>query len=132
MTLLKRLYMPLTYTKWSFYVSRERKPHKQAGERPSLDSLRIMPPETFKRTWRGWTRSSDGYSVRLLGRTLLQYKDEHGELELSAEAMSKPWSEIVVYTAVIPDRADWRRDEIVSRLRRAFAHNGWTMVEAGN
>jgi hypothetical protein len=31
-----------------------------------------MPPEKFKSTWRGWARSSDGYAVRLMGRTSLQ------------------------------------------------------------
>jgi hypothetical protein len=88
-----------------------------------------MPPETFTRNWRGWTRSSEGYAVRLLGRTKLQYTDEFGELHLSAEAMSKPWSEIVVYTATIPDRAERPRGEVLSRLRRAFDHEGLSMVE---
>ena len=88
-----------------------------------------MSPETFKRNWRGWTRSSEGYAVRLLGRTKLQYTDEYGDLRLSAEAMSKPSSEIVVYTATIPDRAERPRAEGLSRVRRAFDHEGFTMVE---
>jgi hypothetical protein len=88
-----------------------------------------MPPETFKRNWRGWTRSSEGYAVRLMGRTKLQYTDEYGELHLPAEAMSKPWTKIVVSTNTIPDRSERSRDEVLSRLRRAFEYNGWTMVE---
>ena len=88
-----------------------------------------MPPETFRQNWRGWIRSSEGYAVRLMGRTKLQYTDEYGELRLSAEAMSKPSSEIVVYTATIPDRGERPRNEVLSRLRRAFEHKGWSMVE---
>jgi hypothetical protein len=88
-----------------------------------------VPTETFKRNWRGWTRSSDGYAVRLLGRTNLQYVDEYGELRLSAEAMSRPWSKIVVDTSSIPDRAGRPRAEVVSRLRRVFDHKGWSLVE---
>lgn len=88
-----------------------------------------MSTETFKRSWRGWTRSSDGFAVRLLGRTNLQYIDEYGELQVSAEAMSEPWSEIVVDTSSIPDRAERPRDEVLSRLCRAFEYNGWSLVE---
>jgi hypothetical protein len=64
-----------------------------------------------------------------MGRTKLQYTDEYGELHLSAEAMSKPPSEIVVYTASIPDRAERSRSEVLARLRRAFDHEGFSMVE---
>ena len=87
-----------------------------------------MADETFGGNWRGWARSSEGYAVRLMGRTNLQYTDEYGDLHISAEAMSKPASEIVVYTSTIPDRLERPRDEVVSRLRRAFAYKGWTMV----
>jgi hypothetical protein len=89
-----------------------------------------MPTETFTRNWRGWARSSDGYAVRLLGRTNLQYVDEYGELRLSADAMSKPWSEIVVSTSSIPDRPERPRAEVLARLHRAFGYRGWSLVEA--
>jgi hypothetical protein len=69
-----------------------------------------MPPETFKWNWRGWARSSEGYAVRLMGRTNLQYTDEFGELHISAESMSKPWTDIVVYTSTIPDRPERSRE----------------------
>lgn len=88
-----------------------------------------MDSETFKWNWRGWARSSEGYAVRLLGRTNLQYTDEFGDLWISAEAMSKPPTEIVVHTATIPDRPQRPREEILSRLHRAFDYKGWTLVE---
>jgi hypothetical protein len=88
-----------------------------------------MASESFKWNWRGWARSSEGYGVRLLGRTNLQYTDEYGDLRISAEAMSRPSTEIVVYTATIPDRPERSREEILLRLRRTFDYKGWTMVE---
>lgn len=88
-----------------------------------------MASETFKWSWRGWARSSEGYAVRLMGRTDLQYTDELGDLHISAEAMSKPSTEIVVYTATILDCPERPRDEVLSRLRRAFDYKGWSMVE---
>lgn len=88
-----------------------------------------MPPERFKWTWRGWARSSEGYAVRLLGRTNLQYADEFGELHISAETMSKPCTDIVVYTSTIPDRPERSRREVLARLHRAFEYRGWTLIE---
>ncbi|MBZ5736918.1 hypothetical protein [Nocardioides mangrovi] len=88
-----------------------------------------MASETFKWNWRGWARSSEGFGVRLLGRTNLQYTDEYGDLRISAEAMRRPSTEVVVYTATIPDRPERSQEEILLRLRRAFDYKGWTMVE---
>lgn len=85
--------------------------------------------ETFSRSWRGWVRSSEGYDVRLLGRTNLQYRDHGGVLRMSAEAMSDPWTNIVVEVSSIPDTMDRPRREVIARLRRAFAFNGWTLIE---
>ena len=88
-----------------------------------------MASETFKADWRGWARSSDGYAVRILGRTDLQYRDELGNLSMFAEPMAD-WTDIVVETSTIPDRPERSRKEVVSRLRRAFEYRGWTMIEA--
>lgn len=85
--------------------------------------------ETFRTSWRGWAHSSEGYAVRLLGRTDLQYKAEYGDLRIFAEPMSKPWRDIVVSTATIPDRPERSRDEVVARLQRAFEYRGWTFIE---
>lgn len=64
-----------------------------------------------------------------MGRTDLQYTDEFGDLHISAEVMSKPSTEVVVYTVTIPDRPERPRAEVVSRLRRAFDYKGWSLVE---
>jgi pyruvate dehydrogenase complex dehydrogenase (E1) component len=86
--------------------------------------------ERFRRSWRGWTESSEGYSVRLLGRTKLEFRDSAGTIRISAEAMSKPWNEIVVYVQSIPDTTIRPRAEVLDRLQRAFRSRGWTMVES--
>lgn len=88
-----------------------------------------MSPESFRWNWRGWARSSEGYSVRLLGRTNLQYRDDLGDLHVSAEAMGGKSRDVVVHTATIPDRPDRPRAQVVDRLRRAFAYQGLTFVE---
>jgi hypothetical protein len=87
--------------------------------------------ERFRRGWWGWIRSSDGYSIRLMGRTRLQYRDALGELDIFAEPMSEPWSDIVVDTSSIPDTPDRTRAEVVDKLHRAFRFAGWTLIEAG-
>jgi hypothetical protein len=84
--------------------------------------------ERFKRKWWGWLVSSEGYSVRLLGRTGLEYKDAEGELRISAEAMSKPWNEIVVHSGSIPDTDARPRALVLDRLRRVFDHRGWQLT----
>lgn len=55
-------------------------------------------PETFrKRWWRGEVVSSEGFSIRLRGRTTLIYKDASGEMEVSSEAMAGSGITIAVY-----------------------------------
>jgi hypothetical protein len=67
--------------------------------------------------------------VRLMGRADLKYTDEFGELAISAEAMSKPWTDIVVYSSSIPESAERSREEVLRRLYRAFEFAGWTLIE---
>lgn len=88
--------------------------------------------EKFRRGWWGWIRSSHGYSVRLMGRTRLQYRDAVGQVDIFAEAMSEPRSDIAVDLSSIPDRPERRRKEVVENLRRAFRFAGWTLIEAGD
>jgi hypothetical protein len=87
-----------------------------------------MPRETFRANWRGWTRSSEGYAVRILGRTNLQYTDDLGELSIFVEPMSN-WTDIVVDMSTIPDQPERPREEVVARLRRAFEYRGWSLIE---
>ena len=86
--------------------------------------------ERFRNTWRGWTESSEGYAVRLRGRSNLEFRDSGGTIHISAEAMSKPWNKIVVETQSIPETTDRPRAQVVDRIRRAFHSKGWTMVES--
>ena len=90
-----------------------------------------MATETFQANWRGWARSSEGYAVRLMGRNDLQYTDELGALRIFAEPMANG-TDIGVETATIPDRPERSREEVVSRLRRAFEYRGWTIIEASS
>jgi hypothetical protein len=107
----------------------KRSEHRLAdGDTGGLDNLTSMTSEIFKANWRGWARSPEGYAVRLMGRNDLQYRDELGELRIFAEPMAD-WTNIVVDTSTIPDRSERSRQEVVSRLRRAFAYRGWTFIE---
>lgn len=84
--------------------------------------------ETFRKSWRGWIRSSDGYSIRLLGRTKLAYRDSRGEIRIDAEAQSKPWNEIVIHARSIPDTPERPRSEVLDRIDRAFMFRGWRLT----
>lgn len=79
----------------------------------------------------GVERSSEAYSVRLLGRTRLQYRDELSKLDIFAEPMSQPSSEVTVDISSIPDRPGRSREEVADRLQRAFAFAGWALVLSG-
>ncbi|MBB5633068.1 hypothetical protein BKA04_001291 [Cryobacterium mesophilum] len=81
--------------------------------------------ETFTKSWRGWVKSSDGYAERMLGRTGVDYRDEHGHIRIDAEAMSSPWNEVVVYLRSLPDTPERPHAEVLDRLRRAFDFAGW-------
>ena len=84
--------------------------------------------EKFKRSWWGWARSSEGFAVRFLGKTNLQYRDDRGLLHINAEAMSSPWNNIVVYSESIPDTEALPRAEVIERLERAFRYRGWNLL----
>ena len=84
--------------------------------------------ESFKKSWRGWVTSSEGYSLRVGSRTGIDYRDDQGSLRIDAEAMNTPDSEVVVYTGSIPDTAERPRAQVLERLRRAFAFRGWRLT----
>lgn len=84
--------------------------------------------ETFKRQrFSGWIRSSEGYSVRIVGRNDLQYEDQVRQLRLFVEPLAN-YSDIVLDPASIPDLPDHTRAELVDRLRRAFQFAGWKLI----
>lgn len=83
--------------------------------------------ERFRKSWRGWIRSSEGYEVRVGSRTGIDYRDQTGSLHIDSETMSEPWRDVVVYTGSIPDRPGRTREEILARIERAFAFAGWRL-----
>lgn len=86
--------------------------------------------EKFKRQrWTGWIRSSQGYSVRIVGRNDLQYVDDARQLSMFVEPLAN-YSDIVLDMASIPDMPERRRAEVIERLHRAFGFAGWTLIEA--
>ena len=99
-------------------------PHPHGAIRPY--PCRVS--DEFKRSWRGWTRSSEGFEVRLRGRNNLEYRDGDCHLRLFAEPTSARWNDIVVYGATIPDTAELPKTKVIERLGRAFAARGWNLL----
>lgn len=86
--------------------------------------------EKFKRQrWTGWIRSSQGYSVRIVGRNDLQYVDDARQLSMFVEPLAN-YSDIVLDMASIPDMPERSRAEVIERLHRAFGFAGWTLIES--
>lgn len=64
--------------------------------------------ERFRRSWNGRIiKSSQGYSVRIAGRTRIEYGDGQISLAIDCEVMAHPSREIVVYRnrLALPSRA---------------------------
>lgn len=76
----------------------------------------VSSQESFKTSWRGWVRSSEGYSLRVGSRTGIHWRDVHGTLQIESEVMSDPTNEVVVYTGSIPDTPERPRAEVLERL----------------
>jgi hypothetical protein len=87
--------------------------------------------EQFKRQrWTGWIRSSQGYSVRIVGRNDLQYVDEARRLSLFVEPLAN-YTDIVIDTSSIPDMSERSRLELIGRIKRALSVAGWTLIASG-
>lgn len=84
--------------------------------------------EKFRKTWQGWIRSTEGYAIRAIGRSGIDFRDDHGQIHVDSEAMSTPWNEIIVYTRSIPDTVERPRREVLDRMRRAFDFAGWRLT----
>lgn len=84
--------------------------------------------ELFKKSWRGWVTSSEGYSLRVGSRTGIDWRDARGTLRIDSEVMSEPPTEVVVYTGSIPDSPERPRAEVLARLGRAFDYLGWRLT----
>jgi hypothetical protein len=81
--------------------------------------------EKFRESLRGTIRSSLGFSVRMTGRTNLEYKDALGTLQINCEDMATKG--IYLYADSIPDRNGHPREQIVDNIRRAMAHIKWVV-----
>jgi hypothetical protein len=88
--------------------------------------------ETFRKSWHERVSSSDGYSVRVIGRTGLDYRDDLGSFRIDSESMSGPDMEVVVYPRSIPELPGRSRAEVLDRLRRAFEYAGWKLTVDGS
>jgi hypothetical protein len=88
--------------------------------------------ERFKKSsWRSRITSSDGYSVRVLGPTGLEYCDAAGCIRIDSESLPNPWLEVVVNADSIPDTPDRRRANVLERIQRSFASQGWRLTLTG-
>jgi hypothetical protein len=83
----------------------------------------VSSQESFKKSWRGWLKSSEGYSLRVGSRTGIDWR-ALGALRIDSEVMSEPLHEVVVHTGSIPDTVERPRAEVLERLRRAFDYMG--------
>jgi hypothetical protein len=104
--------------------------NKMPGSIPAADLCvhrMRMPTEHFRKTWRGWVVSSEGFSVRIEGKTGLRYKEEHGEPRIDSEAMAVPRMVVVVYTRTIPNSETRPQSQVLSNLQRAFLFVGWIL-----
>jgi hypothetical protein len=84
--------------------------------------------ETFRKTWRQEIVSSQGFSVRLSGRTSLTYKDTQGELRVDAEPMASSGIMVAVYSDSVPDSPHRSRLQVMDNIARAFLYAGWVMI----
>ena len=87
--------------------------------------------ERFRRTWRSEIRSSEGFSVRIIGKTGLLYKQGSDAWRFNSEAMGGPGITVVLYTDSIPDDPRLDRRIVVGNIERAFLHAGWHLMVSG-
>ena len=86
-------------------------------------------PETFrKHWWRGEVVSSEGYSIRLHGRSTLIYKDALGEIEVSSEALAGSGITVAVYSESIEDGPERSRTQVMDNIARAVLYAGWVLL----
>ena len=84
--------------------------------------------EQFKKSMRGELTSSEGYQVKLQGKSTLRYFDQYGELLI--DATSGKGSGVTVRGESIPDTPYLPRQRVVERLHRVAAFTGWDLTIA--
>jgi len=83
--------------------------------------------EKFRRTRRGEIRSSEGFSVRIIGTTGLEHKQGRDVWRLDSEAMTGPGIHVVLYSDRIPDDPRLDRTTVADNIARAFASANWRL-----
>ena len=86
--------------------------------------------ERFRRTWRGEIRSSQGFSVRIIGKTGLLYAQGDASWRFNSEVMAGPGVNVVLYADSIPNDAGLDRVVVVTNIERAFLFAGWHLMVA--
>lgn len=84
--------------------------------------------ETFRRTLRGAILSSEGFSVRLSGRSTVLYSRGRQEWRFGAEAMAGPGIRVVLHADTIPSGPELDRLSVVRDIERAFQAMGWDLM----
>lgn len=84
--------------------------------------------ERFRRTWRGGVRSSEGFSVRITGRSELLYTRGGRSWRFNSEAMAGPGIRVVLYGDSIPLEEGLDRVLVVRDIERAFQAVGWDLM----
>jgi len=87
-----------------------------------------MVSERFRRTLRGGIRSTEGFTVRLAGRTVLLYTRNSDSLRLNTEVMAGPGIRVVLYADSIPHVSDIDPLLVVRDIERAFQYAGWDLM----
>jgi hypothetical protein len=102
--------------------------HERTDEGQGTSLTGMSSQETLRTTWRGWVKSSEGYSLRVGSRTGIDYRDDRGSFHIDSEVMSEPFNEVVVYTGSIPDTPERPQSEVLARLSKAFQHAGLVLT----
>lgn len=85
--------------------------------------------ESFRKSrLRGWVTSSEGFRVRIEGRTALRYEDSQGVLHLDSETMADPEGvSVVLYLGSIPEDERRPKRQVIDNIARAFEFARWTL-----
>lgn len=90
--------------------------------------MRFVVAEKFRKTWRREIVSSQGFTVRLSGKSALTYKDSQGALQVDVEPMAGSGITVAVYSGSIPDSPERARAQVMDDIARAFRYAGWVMI----
>lgn len=82
--------------------------------------------EQFKKSLRGELTSSEGYQIKLQGKTTLRYFDQYGELLVDAQ--QGKGSAVTISRDSIPDTPWLSRTLVIERIERTAKFAGWDLT----